>query len=382
MDDYLKRYKIVEFSQTFNSVNYLSRPQTVTELRDALLNNWNICQHGECFCTIALPKYTYECENYVLGYKLTIESFEPNLNVDILNKLVKEYQDERCVSEVNRFKKYGFIEPPIQGYRAKTFDYVEPESIGQEYQQIISDRILSDFIKNKTNSQQEKETNFMNGTVNFMNGMFGKIESGKCRLSVNGAIAIQTSGGNYKTYNVKTGRLTNCSNFVFDIGDDFFFLLPTSKVKVGDIIIVGGKPKCVIEVGKKDIKVINYENSTVDTIIPERHVFMGNTYFYGKIVSMFGQNLLKGKTGTNKIMQLMLMKEMFGKNGSGSTSNPFGNMLPFMMLGNNGLTDMFGSMFEEDEEIENPFEAMAELDGEDEDVEDPADEAAEDEEEA
>lgn len=292
-----------------------------------------------------------------------------------------DYLNKSCINEINRFKKYKLIEPPIQGWRAKLFDYIETEAIGQEFQQIISDRIMSDFIQNNTNSQQEKETNFMNGTVNFMNGMFGKIESGKCRLSVNGAIAIQTSSGNYKTYNVKTGRLTNCSNFVFDIGDDFFFLLPTSKVKVDDIIIVGGKPKCVIEVGKKDIKVINYENSTVDTIIPERHVFMGNTYFYGKIVSMFGQNLLKGKTGINKIMQLMLMKEMFGKNG-GSTSNPFGNMLPFMMLGNNGLTDMFGSMFDEDEEIENPFEAMADLDGEDDEDEDEelADEAAEDEE--
>lgn len=382
MDDYLKRYKIVEFKRIFNSANYLTKPQTVDEVRDALLNDWNIHQHVDCFCTTALAEYTYECENHILGYELTIESFEPNLSVDTLNKLIKEYQDEYCVSGKNRFKKYRLIEPPIQGNRAKIFDYdAETEAMGQEFQQIISDSIMSDFIQNYTNSQQEKETEFMNGTVNFMNGMFGKIESGKCRLSVNGAIAIQTSGGNYKTYNVKTGRLTNCSNFVFDIGDDFFFLLPTSKVKVGDIIIVGGKPKCVIEVGKKDIKVINYENSTVDTIIPERHVFMGNTYFYGKIVSMFGQNLLKGKTGTNKIMLLMLMKEMFGKNGGSSTSNPFGNMLPFMMLGNNGLTDMFGSMFDEDEEIENPFEAMAELDGEDEDVEEPDDEAADDDEE-
>ena len=210
--------------------------------------------------------------------------------------------------------------------------------------------------------------------VNFMNGMFGKIESGKCRLSVNGAIAIQTSNG-YKTYNIKTGRLTNCSNFVFDIGDDFFFVIPTNKVKKGDVIIVAGKPKCVIDVQKEKIEVINYENSTIDTIIPERHMFMGNTYFYGKIVSMFGQNLLKGKTGTNKIMQLMLMKEMFGKNGGSTGSNPFGNMLPFMMMGNNGLTDMFSSMFDEDEDAESLLDGL----DEDED-EDPADEAPADEE--
>lgn len=63
--------------------------------------------------------------------------------------------------------------------------------------------------------------NFMNS----MNGMFGKVQSGKCRLSMTGGIAVQTTGG-YKTYNVKTSRLTNCSNFVFDACDDFFLCYP------------------------------------------------------------------------------------------------------------------------------------------------------------
>lgn len=53
---------------------------------------------------------------------------------------------------------------------------------------------------------------------NFLNGMFGKVGSGMCRLSMNGGIAVKTAGG-YKTYNIKTGKLTNCSNFVFDIGE-------------------------------------------------------------------------------------------------------------------------------------------------------------------
>ena len=48
---------------------------------------------------------------------------------------------------------------------------------------------------------------------NFLNGMFGKVGNGMCRLSMNGDIAVKTSTG-YKTYNVKTGKLTNCNNFV------------------------------------------------------------------------------------------------------------------------------------------------------------------------
>lgn len=52
---------------------------------------------------------------------------------------------------------------------------------------------------------------------NFLNGMFGKVGNGMCRLSMSGGIAVKTSNG-YKSYNVKTGRLTNCDNFAFDIG--------------------------------------------------------------------------------------------------------------------------------------------------------------------
>lgn len=185
--------------------------------------------------------------------------------------------------------------------------------------------------------------------TNFMNGMFGKIAPGMCRLSMNGEIAVKTSNG-YKTYNTKTGRLTNCSNFVFDIGEDFFFLIPTNKVRKGDIILVGGKPKCVVAVEENKITVINYEDSTVDTILPERHVFMGNTYMYGKIFSMFGDSFKSGKKGgMNNIFKYMMMSEMM-KGGTGTSG--MNNMLPIMMMGNGGFENMFEGMFDFDFDAE------------------------------
>ena len=196
----------------------------------------------------------------------------------------------------------------------------------------------------------------MNG---FMNGMFGKIAPGMCRLSMNGDIAVKTSNG-YKTYNMKTGRLVNCSNFVFDIGEDFFFLIPTNKVHKGDIILVNNKPKCVIGVEDNKITVINYEDSTVDTILPERHVFMGSTYFYGRIISMFGDSFKNGKKGgINNIFKYMMMSEMM-KGVSGSSG--MGNMLPLMMMGNGGFENMFEGMFD--------FDFSAEDDAEEEESED------------
>lgn len=187
---------------------------------------------------------------------------------------------------------------------------------------------------------------------NMLNGMFGKIAPGMCRLSMNGGVAVKTSNG-YKSYNVKTGRLTNCDSFVFNIGEEFFFVIPTNKVEIGDIILVSGKPKCVIESEKNKITVINYEDSTVETILPERHVFMGNTYFYGKIVSMFGNDMFKNKKGTNKIMQYMMMSEMMKGNSGNSSNNGMSAMLPFMMMGNNGMSDLFDGMFDFDEDNEN-----------------------------
>lgn len=188
----------------------------------------------------------------------------------------------------------------------------------------------------------------------FMNGMFGKIAPGMCRISMNGGIAVKTSNG-YKSYNVKTGRLTNCDSFVFDIGEEFFFVIPTNKVEIGDIILIAGKPKCVVEAEKNKITVINYEDSTVETVLPERHVFMGNTYFYGKIVSMFGNVFGGGKKNMNKMMSYMMMSDLFKGNGvTSANANPMAMM---MLMNSGGAFNMFDGMFDMDEdEDENEVE--------------------------
>ena len=166
---------------------------------------------------------------------------------------------------------------------------------------------------------------------NSFNGLFGKIAPGMCRLTMNGSIAVKCDNG-YKTYDVKQGQLTNVTNFCFSIGDEMFFVIPTTRVEVGDIILVGGKPKCVIEVGKKIITVIDYENSEVRQIVPERHVFMGSTYFYGKIISMFGNAFKNGK-GLGKMMKMMMISQMLGGNTStGNQGGMSGNMSQLMVM--------------------------------------------------
>lgn len=182
-------------------------------------------------------------------------------------------------------------------------------------------------------------------------GMFGRIEPGKCRLTMNGGIAVKCSNGDYKTYNVKKGTLTNVTNFCFNIGDEMFFIIPTNKVETGDIILVGGKPKCVIEATKKTIKVIDYENSEIREVVPERHIFMGSTYFYGKIVSMFGNAFKNGK-GLGNMVKMMMMSQVLGggnANGGGMMGNGIGQMMAMsMMMGGKNTGNPFEGMFDFD----------------------------------
>ena len=205
----------------------------------------------------------------------------------------------------------------------------------------------SEYNDNVNKEQKKENDSSMFDASNMMNKYFGKVQNGMVRLSMNGDMAIKTSNG-YKTYDVKNGTLTNCDNFVFDIGSEFFFVIPTNKVETGDVILAAGKPHCVIKFENNRIEALRYEDGSIVSIVPEHNVFMGKTYFYGKIVSMFGK--IKGGKGMNGMMKYMMMSEMMKGNGGNSGMN---SMLPMMMMMNGGgFEDMFGGMFDEEEEEE------------------------------
>ena len=202
-------------------------------------------------------------------------------------------------------------------------------------------------------------TIFTDSFTNMFDNFFIKIQKGQCKFSLNGDIAIKTSSG-YKTYNLKKNRLTNCSNFVFGGMDELFFAFPTTNVKRGDIILVHGKPRCVIRAEDNQITVVNYEDNTVETILPERHVLIGNTYFYNKIISLLGGTNFKGNKMLKNLMKMKMASEMlnaFGGNNNANSDNGFGAMFggnpwSIMFMGNfmkgfmNGFMDEGTGMFD------------------------------------
>ena len=196
---------------------------------------------------------------------------------------------------------------------------------------------------------------------NTFNGMFGKVAPGLCRITMNGGIAVKCGNNGYKSYDVDSGALTNVTNFCFNIGDEMFFVIPTNKVEVGDIILVGGKPKCVTAADKKVITVIDYENSEIRQVVPERHVFMGSTYFYGKIVSMFGNSFKKGKALGN-MMKMMMFSQLMGSNNGNNTNGlgGLGQMMAMSMFMGGNKTNPFDGMFDFNLDVDEENEADSE----------------------
>lgn len=191
----------------------------------------------------------------------------------------------------------------------------------------------------------------MNG--GFMDHIFQKVEKGKCRIALNGQIAIWTSNG-YKTFSLKNGTLTNCNSFVAQFGDDYFYVVPAARVKPGDIILVNGTPRCVMKAEKNLLTVMTYETGAVETIIPERHMFMGSIYFYHKIMTpmlgMFGTK--KGKA--NRMLKMMMMSDMMKPGGNNGTGGNMGFMQMLMMQGlmkdmGNSMEDMFDGFDNDDD---------------------------------
>ena len=177
--------------------------------------------------------------------------------------------------------------------------------------------------------------------MNMFDGICGKVAPGLCRLAMDGGIAVKTRAG-YRSYDMEQKRMTNCDSFVMDVGEDFFFVLPTNKVKPGDIILAGGAPKCVLSANDDTITAINFDDTTVETLLPEHHLFMGNTYLYGKIVSLFGKNGVKGKKGMGRMLKYMMLSGILkGREGG------LGSLMPLMLLG--GKMDFMEELFSDDE---------------------------------
>ena len=163
--------------------------------------------------------------------------------------------------------------------------------------------------------KKEKENNKMFG-VNFD---FGSCSGDNIRMSMYG-LAVKNTNGEWVSYN--NGGIINVDAFNFD-GSKFLFKMPVSldQVAVGDVVIHNRVPMFVEEVtnARNSLLVTDPRSGERKEIVPTQSPFGFN--FITKVVSLFA--------ATQSLP---------------SAEQPFGNMLPFMLCGDEDPTAAMAMM--------------------------------------
>lgn len=178
---------------------------------------------------------------------------------------------------------------------------------------------VEEHLKNENkNKCVEKENDTMMKGINFDFGPCGST----VRMSMYG-MAIQNISGEWVSYNPDSREIINVDVFNMADGGKYMYKMPVAiaDVKEGDIVIHNRVPMFVTAINENGtFEVIDVRAGETKNIIPSRNMF--NFNFMTKVVSLFG-------AFTN----------------APTADQPFGNMLPFLMMGENQDIDPMMFMF-------------------------------------
>ena len=166
---------------------------------------------------------------------------------------------------------------------------------------------VEEHLKKETKNKCEENNTMMKG-INFDFGPCGNT----VRLSMYG-MAIQNISGEWVSYNPDSREIINVDVFNMADGGKYMYKMPVAiaDVKEGDIVIHNRVPMFVTAINENGtFEVIDIRAGETKNIIPSRNMF--NFNFMTKVVSLFG-------AFTN----------------APTADQPFGNMLPFLMMGEN-----------------------------------------------
>lgn len=164
----------------------------------------------------------------------------------------------------------------------------------------------------KKQNEPNKEDKKMKG----FNFDFGPVNGDKVRMSIYG-IAVKNNAGTYVSFNPQTQEIIDVDILNFD-GEQFLYKMPVaiSAIRTGDVVIHSRKPMFVEVVNATDITVVDVFEGERKNIMPTK--------------SPFGFNFM------TKVVSIM---DMMNGGNTPSAENPFGNILPFLMLNQKGEND-------------------------------------------
>ena len=166
----------------------------------------------------------------------------------------------------------------------------------------VSAADLVDFVNTKKKEKEkEKENNMM------FNFDFGKITSDSVRMSMYG-IAVKNVEGRYVAYDSANHSVMDVDVLNMPAGD-FLYKMPVAikDIKTGDVVIHNRVPMFVVEVHASTLKVVDIREGA------EKEIYLTK--------SPFGFNF------ATKVVSLIDMTKV-----NANAENPFGTMLPFMLM--------------------------------------------------
>lgn len=174
-------------------------------------------------------------------------------------------------------------------------------------------------------------------TMNFDFGPF--TESGVVALSPYG-IAVRSSKGEYLTYNAATGATVDVTGFTFDF-QKMICKMPAAikDLRAGDMVLHRGKPMYVQSVEEDGIHCIDILNSEAKVVVPVTNMFGFN--FVTKVVSLMNFNAAQpsAENPFGNLMPFMMMSSVMGDDSDNDFSKMM--MMSMMMGGSNPFTAMF-----------------------------------------
>ena len=167
-------------------------------------------------------------------------------------------------------------------------------------------------IINRIEKLENKEENKNMKTLNLD---FGPINPSLARLSIYG-LAIKSKSGTYVSYDSNSGDIIDVDLLNFD-GSNYLYKIPVAikDISVGDVIVHNNTPVFVtlVPIDKKSL-------FAVDPLNGERKEIL----------------LTKSPFGFNYVTKIVNLIGNFFQSADPSEDNPFGNMLPFMLMSNEG----------------------------------------------
>ena len=236
--------------------------------------------------------------DYNLGKLLSIDNFQSFLEV------IDNHSHSRGFSS----RKSKIIEMLLDGSLSEYYFVPEEQEKEKEFTTKKEEK-----INNNERGNVDMKTNNLFG--NIMGKLkFGKIQTDEIAYSMQG-IAYKTKDGDYVCYNTETEELLNVSQMIFNMP---ILVMPLSKkdLKVGDIIQHNNQFVIVKEISDKDkgIKIIKPNEQETAVIIPMKSIFGFD--FYSKVINIFENVSIEA-----------------------DQNNPFGNMLPLLMMGDKENND-------------------------------------------